>query len=269
MSSPPEEPPRSIMLEAEVAGTPEEVWEAIASGPGISSWLHPTEIDPEAGAFTFDMGAGEQAGRISAWEPPRRLVQESEWRPGSGAAPSTLASEWTVEARSGGTCIVRLVVSGFGSGASWEDELEGFRESMAQALRNLRLYQRDFRGRRGTRLAAFGRAHGSLEEAFTTFTTALGLPEASEGARVATAEHGAPQLSCAVEAVDTGAWRRDALLRVTEPAPGFAVLSVYGQSRWVGVQAYLFGDRAGELAAREQPRWQAWLDAHFPADDSR
>ncbi|MGL5826492.1 MAG: hypothetical protein ACRCYU_17020 [Nocardioides sp.] len=29
---------RSIELDIEVAGTPEEVWRAIATGPGISSW---------------------------------------------------------------------------------------------------------------------------------------------------------------------------------------------------------------------------------------
>ena len=35
---------RSIQAEAEVPGTPEEVWQAIATGPGISSWFVPTEI---------------------------------------------------------------------------------------------------------------------------------------------------------------------------------------------------------------------------------
>ena len=35
---------RSVQAEAEVPGTPEEVWQAIATGPGISSWFVPTEI---------------------------------------------------------------------------------------------------------------------------------------------------------------------------------------------------------------------------------
>ena len=30
---------RSVQVEIEVAGTPEEVWQAIATGPGISSWF--------------------------------------------------------------------------------------------------------------------------------------------------------------------------------------------------------------------------------------
>jgi hypothetical protein len=32
---------RSVELEIEVPGTPEEVWQAIATAPGISSWKVP------------------------------------------------------------------------------------------------------------------------------------------------------------------------------------------------------------------------------------
>ena len=32
---------RSVQAEVEVPGTPEEVWEAIATGPGITSWFVP------------------------------------------------------------------------------------------------------------------------------------------------------------------------------------------------------------------------------------
>ena len=35
---------RSVQVEAEVPGSPGEVWQAIASGPGISSWFVPTEV---------------------------------------------------------------------------------------------------------------------------------------------------------------------------------------------------------------------------------
>jgi uncharacterized protein YndB with AHSA1/START domain len=43
-----------------VAGTPEEIWEAIATGRGISAWRHPTEAEGRAGGrFTF------------AWSTPR------------------------------------------------------------------------------------------------------------------------------------------------------------------------------------------------------
>ncbi|MBV1893467.1 MAG: hypothetical protein KUG57_05420 [Ilumatobacteraceae bacterium] len=35
----------SIELEIEVEGTPEEVWRAIATGPGISSWYVPHTVE--------------------------------------------------------------------------------------------------------------------------------------------------------------------------------------------------------------------------------
>ena len=38
---------RSVQVEVEVPGTPEEVWQAIATGPGISSWMVPTEFEEQ------------------------------------------------------------------------------------------------------------------------------------------------------------------------------------------------------------------------------
>jgi hypothetical protein len=40
---------RSVQVEIEVPGTPEEVWQAIATGPGISSWFVPTEFKERDG----------------------------------------------------------------------------------------------------------------------------------------------------------------------------------------------------------------------------
>ena len=40
---------RSIQVEVEVPGTPEQVWQAIATGPGVSSWFVPTDVEEKAG----------------------------------------------------------------------------------------------------------------------------------------------------------------------------------------------------------------------------
>ena len=40
---------RSVQVEVEVPGTPEEVWQAIATGPGVSSWFVPTEFEERDG----------------------------------------------------------------------------------------------------------------------------------------------------------------------------------------------------------------------------
>ena len=46
------------------------------------------------------------------------------------APPARLATEWTVEAKAGGTCVVRMVMSGFGTEAAWDKEIEGMGEGM-------------------------------------------------------------------------------------------------------------------------------------------
>jgi hypothetical protein len=40
---------RSLPVEFEVPGTPEEIWQAIATGPGISSWMTPAELEEQDG----------------------------------------------------------------------------------------------------------------------------------------------------------------------------------------------------------------------------
>ena len=52
---------RVIDLSVEVAGTPEEVWEAIATGRGISSWFVPSTVEErEGGATTSRFGEGPE-----------------------------------------------------------------------------------------------------------------------------------------------------------------------------------------------------------------
>ncbi len=56
-NTPSPEERRSIELEIEVPGTPEEVWRAIATGPGITSWYVPHEVEErEGGAALASFG---------------------------------------------------------------------------------------------------------------------------------------------------------------------------------------------------------------------
>src|SRR3954453_14675001 len=105
---------RSVQVEVEVPGTPEEVWQAIATGPGISSWFVPPEFEERDGkpvAVKLNFGPGmESSSPVTAWGPPRLFRSEaSGWVPNS----SPIATEWSVEARAGGTCLVRVVHSLF------------------------------------------------------------------------------------------------------------------------------------------------------------
>src|SRR5215467_4015956 len=101
---------RSVQVEVELPGTPEEVWRAIATGPGISSWFVPTEFEERDGkpvAVKVDLGPGiEIRSPVTVWDPPRMFATEA-GLPGS----PPIANEWIVEARGGGACILRIVQS--------------------------------------------------------------------------------------------------------------------------------------------------------------
>src|SRR5438045_9362104 len=99
---------RSVQVEFAAPGTPEEVWQALATGPGISSWFVPTEIDERGGkpvAVKYNFGPGiEIRTVVTSWDPPRSFAQA-----GDGMSPGSppMASEWTMEARRGGIGIGR------------------------------------------------------------------------------------------------------------------------------------------------------------------
>src|SRR4029077_10678621 len=111
--------PLRLAFDIEVPGTPEQVWAAIATAAGQSAWFLPTDSDERAGGRqVVHMGAEDAPADITAWEPPRRLAYEEDLtallgKPGAAITPVT--TEPLVEARSGGSCVVRVVSSAFGS----------------------------------------------------------------------------------------------------------------------------------------------------------
>src|SRR5580700_7125234 len=140
---------RSLQVELEVPGTPEEVWQAIATGPGISSWCVPVEFEERDGKpFAIKLNFGTEMdcpAKITSWDPPRMYATE-----GDGFVPGSplIASEWSVEARGGGICILRIVQSLFASTDDWDNQLESAKSGLASFLSILRIYLTHFRGQR-------------------------------------------------------------------------------------------------------------------------
>jgi uncharacterized protein YndB with AHSA1/START domain len=256
---------RSLTVEFEVAGTPEEVWQAIATGPGISSWFVPTEIEERDGkpvAVKVNFGGMEMRSEVTAWDPPRRFARTAAgWLPGS----PPIADEWTVEARGGGRCVVRIVQSLFASTDDWDVQLESANEGFASFLKLLQLYLAHFRGQPAAMQEFRAPAPGTDAASWDSLTAALGVRMPSVGQRFA-APAGVPPLSGVVEYVTHEPF--DALLRIDQPAPGVAALGIAGfpgAPSMVAMNLYLYGDRAADTLALETPRWQAWFQARFPA----
>jgi len=246
---------RSVQVEVEVPGTPEEVWQAIATGPGVSSWFVPTEIDERvSGAVTAHFGPGmDSSATVTAWEPPQRFAAES---PDLGPNAPTLATEWTVEARSGGTCLVRVVHSLFASTDDWDDQIESIESGWPAFFRILRVYLTHFRGERGSTFQVMGVAPEPVSKAWHTLTGSLGLSEASVGQRRSTPT-GVPPLAGVVEAIREGT-QPYALLMLDEPAPGAVFLNAcaMGGQVYMPISFYLYGDRAAAAVAGDEPAWR-------------
>ena len=133
----------------EVPATPEQVWDAIATADGISAWMVPTRLDPQIGGeVSFDFGAFRSTGVVTDYTPNHRFAYEEpwpiadqvedipagmvEWFETIGVALSEVyrdlpsvtpvATEFLIESVSGGSCVIRVVASAYGSGADWENE---------------------------------------------------------------------------------------------------------------------------------------------------
>ena len=73
---------RWVQVEVEVPGTLEEVWQAIATGPGISSWFVPAEFEERDGkpvAVKRPTARGpSRPGRGPMQRSPGRLLPDEE-----------------------------------------------------------------------------------------------------------------------------------------------------------------------------------------------
>lgn len=249
--------PLRLELSVEVPGSPDDVWDAIATANGISSWLMRTDVEErEGGALVLHMGEMDSPATVTGWEPPHRFVyEEPEWAALSGrpdADVTPMATEFLVEARSGGTCVVKVVTSAFGTGAEWEREFFADMEKYwLPFFEHLRLYLTHFPGQHVTSMENWVDLAGSPEEALAAIGRALGAGDAGQAVR-------ARGLSGHVERVSD----IELLLRITEPIPG--LLAFFAMPKEEGgctvqQQGYWFSDDAPAFVERERPGWAAWL----------
>jgi uncharacterized protein YndB with AHSA1/START domain len=255
---------RSVQVEVEVPGTPQEVWKAIATGPGISSWFVPTEVeerDGKAAAMTSTFGPGIEArSAVTVWNPPHVFASQGE---SMGGMPP-IAMEWCIEARAGGVCLVRVVQSLFSSTDDWDNQLEGASSAWLGFFRTLGVYLTHFRGQRSELRQFVAPVAGTEAEAWAALSAALGLKGLSVGQRW-TAPARVPSVSGVAEYLSEDPY--DALMRLDKPGPGIAAVGAFnlGGQSMAALNFYYYGDRAADTAARETPLWQAWFQERFPA----
>jgi uncharacterized protein YndB with AHSA1/START domain len=261
--------PHRFEVTVELPAPPDRVWAAIATGAGLTSWFLRTDIEGrEGGRIVTYMGEGDaSAGEVTGWDPPRRLEYvEPDWADLAqhGAEDVTpLVTEFLIEARSGGTSVLRVVSSAFGTGADWEQEFfDGLQEGWSPFFAHLELYLRDFAGQ-----------EAEFIEAARTLATGAGPTWAAMTADVGELAEGAPVTVRGLAGHVHRLAETHVLIRLADPYPGFVALwagDLADGKAFAQAHAYLFSPEARAYAEVEVKAWQAWLDAlplPSPAED--
>jgi uncharacterized protein YndB with AHSA1/START domain len=128
---------RSHETRIEIDAPPEMVWKALSEAEQITTWFAPfarVEPGPDGsmvgGSIWLSWGPGvEGTSTIEIWEPGRHS---------RAVDPRKIAVDYYLEAKEGGGTVLRVVTSGFGRGANWDDEYEGTRKGWPIFLRVLK-----------------------------------------------------------------------------------------------------------------------------------
>ncbi|MFB7724193.1 SRPBCC domain-containing protein [Nocardia sp. NPDC056100] len=236
--------PFEIELETTLAASPEQVWEAIATGPGIDSWfMGANEVEPRVGGLAaMDTGGHREESTVTAYDPGKRLATRTE----PDADGKFMAFEYLLEGRDGGSTVLRVVHSGM-LGDNWQDEYDALRSGWPFHLHTLSEYLTHFPGRIG--VPVFAVANGeSAQQVRAALTAALALPTPiTNGARARAEIPGLPPLDGDV------VWADDQRFEV-RTADGLYSFH-QGPTGLTLMFHHLFGPKTDGA----QAAWQQWL----------
>lgn len=244
-----------INLAVIVRGGTDAVWRAVATGPGISSWYVPHTVEERTGgAATASFGPEPEmqiAGRVVAWEPPRRVLFDG------GEGVEGLTFEWTIEPHDDTTCTVRLHNAGFKDD---DPQYDAMVDGWKLFMRNLQLHMEHFAPQTATSALPMAMLPVTPDEGWSILTDSLGIGEMPRaGDRLDVTADDITRFAGTV--IETGP--RRIILLVDEPAPGTAFLTSEdgGGFTMVSIWLYLYGPDGAAAAQRDDPRWRSWLQA--------
>jgi uncharacterized protein YndB with AHSA1/START domain len=253
--------PYRIEIDVEVPGTPEQVWHALATEEGIGSWMAPAEFEARPGAeLAFHMGPDATSrGRVTEVEVGRRIVYEEDWATfmgPEGADVEPLVTEFVVEARSGGTCVVHVVTSSYGVGAEWEREtFDQMSEGWAAVLDNLRLYLTHYPDQHATPMWVNVELAMPAEAVIDSARRKLGVDGVGDRVDERVSGRG---IAGRVERSTP----LHVLVKVESPVDGLLSFYAYEGEEGSGLvlQGYFFSADAAAYVERELAEWETWLN---------
>jgi uncharacterized protein YndB with AHSA1/START domain len=239
--------PFELSQELELSATPEQVWDAIATGPGVDSWfMGRTELGTSTGgpANLTMMGHTEQAS-ITAYEPGARLATRTEESPDG----RFMAFEYLIEGRGGGTTVLRLVQSGM-LGDDWETEFEAMKAGWPIYRATLREYVTHFTGRTPAVTTLVRPGAGGPDAVWKVVTESLGVtPDVAEGDEVRLPDGSSGTAFYANLPVNLGVRTADGLYRFIYSGADRGDALVMGHQNFAGRD--------------EQAAWDAWTAERF------
>ena len=236
--------PFEVRDEIAVDATPDEVWAAIAAGPGVDSWLMGrTEVDSASKTSTFEMFGEVSRSSITAWEPGHRFATQEDKKPDG----TFMAMEWLIESRDGGGATVRFVHSGL-LGDDWEAEYNGLSVGDRAYLKKLAVYLEHFAPRIGK--ASLFLPGPVTKDSWAAMTAAVGAgADAADGQPARLAVPGIEPVDGTVEFTFppsfVGMRTGDAMYAL-----------IHGYNDMVFATAHYFDDRD---RSAETEAWQKWL----------
>ncbi|MFD7906399.1 SRPBCC domain-containing protein [Kitasatospora sp. NPDC059747] len=255
--------PFEIALDTVLPAGPEQVWEAIATGPGVDSWfMGRNTVDPREGGTAAMTTAGHrQEAVVTAWEPAKRLATRT---PETGDG-RFMAFEYLIEGREGAATVLRVVHSGV-LGDDWQEEYDALRRGWPFHLYTLHEYLAHFAHRTAVPVFAAAPAPGRTpQEIRALLAGALGLPlPVTEGARARADVPGLPPLQGHVVWADDEriAVRGTDALHTFHHGPGLVLLFHHLFHPTTDGPATDGADAATEIgteADRADAAWQQWL----------
>ena len=239
---------RSFSMSIDINATPEEVWRALTDAGELMRWFPlQARVTPGKGGSVFwgwDQHFAWES-QIDEWEPGKRL-RLVENRPAFDvngqplAEPSQqLAMEFTLETRAGQTRL-RIVHSGFGDGASWDDELESVSAGWQFELRGLRHYLEHHKGRDRHHAAAQHVTSLGTDDVWKRLLSPAAFTVVEGGLTVG--EHVGIRAATGDQVSGTVAWHnpgRDLFVTVDDLNDGVFRLSTWRAGGKTGVQVWM------------------------------